>query len=98
MDEPNDKLRAARRATPSRRVPGEPMSPGELADEVNRYLWDTTGRRYQLDGATPLLHSHAGELGAVTLGRSPAEFLAATTVATPVRASVGWTDKAGKLA
>ncbi|WP_027929077.1 tetratricopeptide repeat protein [Amycolatopsis thermoflava] len=137
MDEPNDKLRAARRATPSRRAPGEPISPGELADEVNRYLWDTTGQRYQLDGHaiaryergkvrwpsapyraglravlgagsdadlgfrptrrgntsdTALAHSKPGELRAVTLGRSPAEFLADTTVETPVPASVGWSD------
>jgi len=34
---------------PSRLAPGEHMTRAEVADAVNRYLWDTTGRRYELD-------------------------------------------------
>lgn len=44
MATPNAKLRAAREATPSRIDPGEPMTRAELADEVNTYLWDASGR------------------------------------------------------
>jgi hypothetical protein len=48
-DEVNSKLRARREAMPSRKVPGEGMSRGELADAVNAYLWKATGERYDLD-------------------------------------------------
>lgn len=47
--EPNQRLRAVRERTPSRRVPGAPMSRTELADSVNAFLWERTGRRYALD-------------------------------------------------
>ncbi|GGS34914.1 hypothetical protein [Actinokineospora fastidiosa] len=49
MSEPNGRLRAARHRTPSRRVPGEPMSRAELAEAVNAWLWESTGKRYDLD-------------------------------------------------
>lgn len=49
MGEHNDALRAARERTPSRRMPGVPMTRAELADAVNAHLWDRTGRRYELD-------------------------------------------------
>ena len=49
---PNERLRAAREATPSRIAPGEGMSRGELAEAVNRYLWESTQRRYTLDAHT----------------------------------------------
>jgi hypothetical protein len=47
--EPNDALRAARERMPSRLAPGEPMTRVELADEINAWLWETTGRRFELD-------------------------------------------------
>lgn len=49
MFEPNAQLRAARERTASRRVPGEPMGRAELAEAVNAWLWDTTGKRFDLD-------------------------------------------------
>lgn len=49
VGEHNRALRAARERLPSRRVPGEPLSRGELADAVNAHLWQTTGVRYELD-------------------------------------------------
>lgn len=49
MVEPNRALRAARERTPSRRVPGEPMTRAELADAVNAYLWANTRTCYDLD-------------------------------------------------
>lgn len=52
MEQPNDQLREARLNTPSRALPGEPMSRGELADAVNAWLWETTGKRYSLDAHT----------------------------------------------
>ena len=48
MHEPNVLLRAARERTPSRIAPGECLSRAELAETVNAYLWQTTGRRYEL--------------------------------------------------
>jgi hypothetical protein len=47
--EHNAALRTARERLPSRRAPGEPMTRAELADEVNAWLWKTTGRRFELD-------------------------------------------------
>lgn len=47
--EPNMALRAARERTPSRLAPGEGMSRREVAEAVNAFLWETTGRRYGLD-------------------------------------------------
>lgn len=49
MATPNESLQAARKALPSHRVPGESLSRSELAEEVNRYLFETTSRRYDLD-------------------------------------------------
>lgn len=49
MVEPNEVLRAAREATPSRVAPGEGMSRREVAEAVNAYLHETTGRTYALD-------------------------------------------------
>lgn len=49
MREPNDALRAARERTPSRLTPGEAMTRAELADAVNAWLWENTGRRFELD-------------------------------------------------
>lgn len=45
MVTPNNKLRAAREATPSRANPGEPMSRAELAQTVNTYLWEASRRK-----------------------------------------------------
>jgi hypothetical protein len=50
MVSPNAQLRALREATPSRLAPGDHMSRSEVAQAVNRYLWETTGKRYELDG------------------------------------------------
>lgn len=47
--EPNDRLRAAREATPSPRVPGAGMSRAELADAVNTWLSRYTRRHGALD-------------------------------------------------
>lgn len=52
MPERNVKLRSLREGLPSQAAPGEPMSRAELAEAVNDYLWDSTGRRYQLDSHT----------------------------------------------
>lgn len=49
MAMPNELLRAARESSPSRILPGEPMSRSELADAANEYLFTTTGERYDLD-------------------------------------------------
>ncbi|MBB3053044.1 hypothetical protein FHS23_004087 [Prauserella isguenensis] len=48
----NVQLRTCRERMPSRRAPGEPMTRTELAEAVNDYLWQSTGRRSQLDGHT----------------------------------------------
>ena len=50
----NDKLRAARRAIRSRVDPGQPISRAELAEEVNSYLREASGRtrRHCLDEHT----------------------------------------------
>ncbi len=50
MPEPNSALRAARERTKSRRAPDEPMSRSELAEAVCAWFWETTQRRYGLDG------------------------------------------------
>lgn len=113
------------------------MSRAELAEAVNRCLWDATGKRYQLDAHTiaryergqvrwPGAHYRSGlrqvlavssdaELGfhpsrrgrsgetatrrfTADFGRggvpgaSPSEFLAETTVESPVPVRIGWTD------
>lgn len=52
MPAPNLNLSRYREATASRVAPHEPMGRAELAEEVNRYLWETTERRYQLDAHT----------------------------------------------
>lgn len=52
MPRPNVQLRARRERAPSQIAPGEPMTRAELAEAVNRYLWESTGRRYQLDAHT----------------------------------------------
>ncbi|WP_198663333.1 hypothetical protein [Jiangella endophytica] len=49
MREPNEHLRLARESTPSADVPGVAMSRQELADRVNAYLFDHTGRLHELD-------------------------------------------------
>ncbi|SDP94012.1 XRE family transcriptional regulator [Lentzea jiangxiensis] len=51
MAERNDLLRERRESFPSPAMPGEKMSPHELAEAVNRWLWETTGKRFDLDGA-----------------------------------------------
>lgn len=48
----NDLLQEARERTPSRTLPGEPMSRRELAEAVNAWLWQSTGKRYDLDAHT----------------------------------------------
>jgi hypothetical protein len=47
--EPNEHLRQARENSPSADVPGTAMSRQELADRVNAYLFDRTGRLHELD-------------------------------------------------
>ena len=49
MGERNARLRAARERLPSPRVPGAHMSRADLADAVNAWLWENTGRRFELD-------------------------------------------------
>lgn len=49
MREPNEHLRLARERTPSAEVPGTAMSRQELADRVNAYLFERTGRLHELD-------------------------------------------------
>lgn len=49
MHGPNTLLRAARERLPSKLAPGEHASRGEVAEAVNEWLWETTGRRYALD-------------------------------------------------
>lgn len=48
----NGQLRAHRQATASSAGPGLPMSRVELAEAVNAYIWEATGRRACLDGDT----------------------------------------------
>ena len=50
MAEPNRRLRAARERCLSPVTPGQGMSRSELAEAVNAWLWETTRRRYDLDG------------------------------------------------
>ncbi|MCA1227937.1 MULTISPECIES: hypothetical protein [unclassified Saccharopolyspora] len=47
--ERNERLRRTREALPSRLAPGEPLSRAELAEAVNDYLLETTGKRWALD-------------------------------------------------
>jgi hypothetical protein len=49
MNRPNALLRAARERLPSAIAPGEHASRAEVAEAVNQWLWETTGRRYALD-------------------------------------------------
>lgn len=49
MPEPNLLLRAARERLPSRLAPGEHASRAEVADAVNTWLWETTGKHQALD-------------------------------------------------
>jgi len=49
VGEHNAALRSARERLPSRLAPDEPMTRAELADAVNAWLWQTTGRRFELD-------------------------------------------------
>ena len=49
MREPNEHLRLARESRPSADVPGTAMSRQELADRVNAYLFESTGRLHELD-------------------------------------------------
>jgi hypothetical protein len=49
MQRPNSLLRAARERLPSAVAPGEHASRAEVAEAVNEWLWETTGRRYALD-------------------------------------------------
>lgn len=49
MPEPNRSLRAARERTPSPSAPGECASRAEIAEAVNAWLWNTTGKRHTLD-------------------------------------------------
>ena len=49
MSEPNCLLRAARERRPSPSAPGEPASRAEVAEAVNAWLWETTGKRHALD-------------------------------------------------
>ncbi|MEW2507896.1 hypothetical protein AB0878_46285 [Amycolatopsis sp. NPDC047767] len=49
MTEPNRLLRAARERLPSPAAPGEHASRAEIADAVNAWLWETTGKRHALD-------------------------------------------------
>lgn len=49
MPQPNHLLRAARHRLPSSDAPGEHASRAEVARAVNRWLWQETGKRYDLD-------------------------------------------------
>lgn len=49
MPEPNHLLRGARHRLPSPGAPGEHASRAEVAEAVNAWLWQTTGKRYFLD-------------------------------------------------
>ncbi|WP_228684918.1 hypothetical protein [Amycolatopsis thermoflava] len=49
MTEPNRLLRAARERLPSSTAPGEHATRAEVAEQVNRWLWETTGQRHDLD-------------------------------------------------
>jgi hypothetical protein len=49
MSEPNRLLRAARERMRSPSAPGECASRAEVAEAVNAWLWETTGKRYALD-------------------------------------------------
>jgi hypothetical protein len=49
MPQPNHLLRAARHRLPSRGAPGEYASRGEVASAVNAWLWQETGKKYELD-------------------------------------------------
>jgi hypothetical protein len=49
VGEHNAALRAARERLSSRLVPGESMTRAELAEAVNAWLWEHTGRRFELD-------------------------------------------------
>lgn len=49
MREYNEQLRQARERSSSRDMPGVPLSRQELAEQVNAYLFDRTGKRFELD-------------------------------------------------
>ena len=49
VSEYNELLRTARERLPSTQVPGSCASRAEVAEAVNRYLYDTTGQVYTLD-------------------------------------------------
>jgi tetratricopeptide (TPR) repeat protein len=63
VTEPNDKLRAAREATASPAIAGEPMSRSELAEAVNAYVWQTSAdRQHGLLTATAIARYERGEV------------------------------------
>lgn len=47
--EPNTTLRQQRIGLPSEAVPGEPLSRQELADRVNAWVWEQTGKQVEID-------------------------------------------------
>jgi hypothetical protein len=49
MPEPNRLLRAARERLPSPSAPGEHASRADVAEAVNAWLWNATGKRHALD-------------------------------------------------
>lgn len=49
MPQPNHLLRAARQRLPSPGAPGEHATRADVADAVNAWLWQETGKRYSLD-------------------------------------------------
>lgn len=94
QSEPNDLLRAAREATPSRRDPGCGMSREELAAAVGLWLSerDPMGREYAFDAG------HLGKLERGTVRRPSrhyAEALCAILGATP--SELGFTPNGSRL-
>src|SRR5690242_20433958 len=50
VPEPNHRLTQARLAVPSRLNPGESLSRDELAEQVNAYIYQRTGKKTAIDG------------------------------------------------
>ncbi len=88
MPDPNVPLRAARERTPSRIAPGECLSRADLAEAVNAYLWQATGRRYELDAH----HVAKWERGAVRFPIAPYRAALRAVLRVASDAALGFTD------
>lgn len=93
--EPNTTLQQLRIALPSKALPGHPLSRQELADRVNVWVWDQSGKRVELDA------NYIGKLERGTIRWPQADYRAALRAVLSVSddAALGfWPPRRGSIA